>query len=100
MAKQRMFLIGCFLMLTFSVTAQTEPLKEIQKSAEVASVNEIKALPMLLDADAITLKRIERISADPRVQNKSINYGKSQEIISIKAYIRILHMKQKETQMS
>lgn len=52
------------------------------------------------DEGLYALKKVDHISADPRVQNKMIYYKKSKDIISVKAYIRSLQMKRKETLMS
>ncbi|NNK69474.1 MAG: hypothetical protein HKO96_03275 [Flavobacteriaceae bacterium] len=90
-------------MITLSVGAQNEPVNQkVNPIATFIYEEEVQTSPVLdlENKDLYSLKRIERISADPRVQNKSINYGKSQEIISVKAYIRILQMKRKETLMS
>ena len=99
----KMFIIKCFILITLSVGAQNKPVDHKIETIgnlicqeAVKTINEINQIPSELNA----LKKIEPISADPRDQNRSINYGKSKEIISVKAYIRILQMKRKETLMS
>jgi len=48
----------------------------------------------------VVVKKVEPISANPKVQNKTINFKKSNDLISIKAYMKSLQMKRKETLMS
>ncbi|MBT8254716.1 MAG: hypothetical protein HKN00_00845 [Flavobacteriaceae bacterium] len=50
--------------------------------------------------EILVLKKIDPISADPYDQSKMINYQKSKEIISIKAYRKALQLKGNETLMS
>ncbi|AXT18889.1 hypothetical protein D7030_00825 [Flavobacteriaceae bacterium AU392] len=45
----------------------------------------------------ISIKKIEPISANPKVQSNNFNHKKSNELISIKSYIRSLQLKRKET---
>ena len=101
MANSKMFLISCLVMLTLSVGAQTESAIQQEENEKITAViSNIKTFPIHLESDVISLKRIEKISADPHDQNKAFNHGKSYEIISIKAYMRKLQMKRKETLMS
>lgn len=99
MAKGKAIIIVFFVLFGLNASSQNEPVTEkmiekveILNPETLNSVNEI--LPLQ------SLKKVEPISADPKDQNKSIHYGKSREIISVKAYIRKLHMKRKETLMS
>ncbi|MBN4070485.1 hypothetical protein JYT76_02275 [Olleya sp. AH-315-F22] len=48
----------------------------------------------------VVIKKVEPISINPKTQNLDLNYKKSNDIISVKAYIKSLQLKQKETQMS
>ena len=48
----------------------------------------------------IAVKKIEPISANPKVQNKTINFKKSNDLISVKAYMRSLQLKRKTTLVS
>lgn len=45
----------------------------------------------------VAIKKIEPISINPKTQSLDLNYKKSNDIISIKAYIRSLRLKRKET---
>ena len=48
----------------------------------------------------LSLRKVEPISDNPKIQNKVINFNKSNDLISIKAYMKSLQMKRKETLMS
>ena len=54
----------------------------------------------VLKSELTARKKVERISKDPKVQNKTINFKKSHDLISVKAYMRSLQLKRKETLMS
>ena len=80
-------LILAFLLVPFTMVAQNtvQTKKETEK-------NIIKT--------EVAVKKVEPISTNPKVQNKTINFNKSNDLISVKAYIKSLQMKRKETQMS
>lgn len=80
-------LILVFLLVPFTMVAQAtvETKKETEK-------NIIKT--------EVAIKKVEPISDNPKVQNKTINFNKSNDLISVKAYIKSLQMKRKETQVS
>lgn len=48
----------------------------------------------------VAVKKVEPISANPKVQNKTINFKKSKDLTSIKAYMRSLQLKRKMTLVS
>lgn len=48
----------------------------------------------------ITIKKIDPISANPLQQTKVLNTIKSNELISVRAYIKSLKLKRKETVLS
>jgi len=48
----------------------------------------------------VAIKKIDPISINPKTQNLDINYKKSNDLISIKAYIKSLQLKSKVTVMS
>jgi hypothetical protein len=48
----------------------------------------------------VVIKKVEPISINPKTQNLDLNFKKSNDIISIKAYIKSLQLKRKETLMS
>ena len=45
----------------------------------------------------VAIKKVEHISIDPKTQHLDLNYKKSNDIISINAYIKTLQLKRKET---
>jgi len=45
----------------------------------------------------VAIKKIDPISANPKVQSVNFTYKKSKDIISIKAYIKSLDLRCKET---
>ena len=100
----KMFIIGFFILFSINVSAQTAGVpEEATQPIEVLTFCEFE----LVQPEAMkgyenfhALKRIEHISSDPYDQNKMINYQKSKDIISIKAYMRALQIKGKETRMS
>ena len=90
----KIILILAFFALPFVSMAQNniDP-----KQSDIRS--EVKKEITIIKED-ITLKKIEPISFDPKVQIKNINFNKSNDIISLKAYMKSLHMKRKITLMS
>jgi len=48
----------------------------------------------------LVIKKIDPISINPKTQSLDLNYKKSNDLISIKAYIKSLQLKRKETLMS
>jgi len=48
----------------------------------------------------VAIKKIDPISINPKTQNLDLNYKKSNDLISIKAYIKSLQLKSKVTVMS
>ena len=49
---------------------------------------------------SITIKKVDPISANPLKQTKVLNQVKSNELISVRAYIKTLRLKRKETILS
>lgn len=48
----------------------------------------------------VVIKKVDPISINPKTQNLDLNYKKSNDIISVKAYIKSLQLKRKVTVMS
>lgn len=48
----------------------------------------------------VAIKKVEAISVDPKTQHLDLNFKKSNDIISIKAYIKTLQLKRKATIVS
>jgi len=83
----KLILIAAFLIVPFTMVAHNSP----ENKKEALEVN-IKT--------EVAAKKIDPISINPKVQNKTINFKKSNDIISVKAYIKSLQMKRKETLVS
>ena len=90
-----MLLIIAFFTIPFLSFSQTADIDENPVVISTEVINEFT-----LDTDVFTYRKVEPISSNPFIQNKTINFNKSNELISIKAYIKSLQMKRKETQMS
>ena len=48
----------------------------------------------------VVLKKVDHISINPKAQNKDLNFKKSKDLISVRAYIKSLQLKRKATLMS
>ena len=48
----------------------------------------------------VAIKKVEIISINPKTQNLDLNYKKSNDIISVKAYIKSLQLKRNASVMS
>lgn len=79
----KVLIVIAFLIVPFFATAQNN--SEVIKT-------EVKA--------EIAIKKVDPISINPKTQNLELNYKKSKDIISVKAYIKSLQLKTKETVMS
>lgn len=84
---KKFLIITVILVLPFISMAQTTEIKTLEESK--ATIN-----------TEVAIKKVETISANPKTQNLDLNFQKSNDIISIKAYIKSLQLKSKETVMS
>ena len=66
-----------------------------QEKAEISKLDIHRALK-----SSITIKKIDPISANPLKQTKVLNQIKSNELISVRAYIKTLRLKRKEAILS
>ena len=83
----KVLIIIAFLIVPFLGTAQND--SEIVKT-EAKSIIKTE----------VAIKKIDPISINPKTQNLDLNYKKSNDIISVKAYIKSLQLKRKESLMS
>lgn len=83
----KVLIIIAFLIVPFLGTAQND--SEIGKT-EAKSIIKTE----------VAIKKIDPISINPKTQNLDLNYKKSNDIISVKAYIKNLQLKRKESLMS
>ncbi len=84
---KKFLIITVILVLPFISMAQTTEIKTLEESK--ATIN-----------TEVAIKKVETISTNPKTQNLDLNFQKSNDIISIKAYIKSLQLKSKETVMS
>ena len=72
------------------------PLISMAQSSTINTVEEVKTIIKT----EVVIKKVEPISINPKTQNLDLNFKKSNDIISVKAYIKSLQLKRKETLMS
>jgi len=83
---KKFLLIIVILVLPFISMAQTTAIDSLETKTIIKT--------------EVVIKKIDPISINPKTQNLDLNYKKSNDIISIKAYIKSLQLKRKETLMS
>ncbi|MBT8266528.1 MAG: hypothetical protein KJO41_06115 [Bacteroidia bacterium] len=102
--KKMILIIALFTFPLLSVSQNDIDATELNSRENVASVivYDLESNPVILElnTEIISYRKVEPISPDPIDQNKSINFIKSNELISIKAYIKSLQMKRKTTEIS
>ena len=102
--KNMIFFITLITMPFLSFGQNVAGIMEVLPREEIISVLEFEMadshLVFELNEEIIAYRKIEPIAIDPIEQNKTINFNKSNELISIKAYIKSLQMKRKITLMS
>ena len=105
MVTKNMILFLSLITMPFLSFAQNDKdVLEVFPRNEIVSVIEFEMtdshIVLELNEDIIAYRKWEPIAVDPIDQNKTINYDKSNALISIKAYIKSLQMKRKITLMS
>ena len=105
MALNKMILFVVIMSMPFFGFSQVENERQYIETVNVIEhVSELSAINIVHEPnqsdELLGCKKVERISKDPMIQNKVINTKKSKDIISIKAYMKSLQMKRKETLMS
>ena len=83
----KVLIVIAFLIIPFFATAQNDT-KIVKSNIETT----IKA--------EVAIKKVDHISINPKTQNLDINFKKSNDIISVEAYIKSLQLKCKATVMS
>ncbi len=78
----KVLIVIAFLIVPFLATAQND--SEKVKVEINTTIN-----------TEIALKKVEKISIDPKTQYLDLNYKKSNDIINVKTYIRSLRLKGK-----
>jgi len=84
---KKFLLIIVILVLPFISMAQTTTTNTVEDTNTIIEIE-------------VAIKTVEPISINPKTQNLDLNYKKSNDLISIKAYIKSLQLKRKETLMS
>ncbi|MBT8270572.1 MAG: hypothetical protein KJO25_00870 [Bacteroidia bacterium] len=101
---EKIFIIGFIILFSINVSAQSNSGSTevpLQDSLITYSEYEVVEFSSFTDMqDFLVLRKVEPISSNPYDQTKMINYQKSEDIISIKAYMRALQIKGKVTRMS
>lgn len=67
--------------------------------AQSTTINTVEEVKTTIKTEVV-IKKVEPISINPKTQNLDLNFKKSNDLISIKAYIKSLQLKRKETLMS
>ena len=84
---KKFLLIIVILVVPFISMAQSATIKTIEDSKTTLKTE-------------VAIKKIDPISINPKTQNLDLNFKKSNDIISTKAYIKSLQLKRKVTLMS
>ena len=84
---KKILLIIVILVLPFISMAQTTTTNTVEDTNTIIEIE-------------VAIKTVEPISINPKTQNLDLNYKKSNDLISIKAYIKSLQLKRKETVLS
>jgi len=67
--------------------------------AQSTTINTVEEVNTIIKTEVV-IKKVEPISINPKTQNLDLNFKKSNDLISVKAYIKSLQLKRKETLMS
>lgn len=83
--KKTLILIAFVIAPLFTIAQNTVESKKEVKETTIKS--------------EVVIKKVDPISANPKAQN-DLNFKKSKDLISVRAYIKSLQMKRNETLMS
>ena len=83
----KVLIIIAFLIVPFFATAQNDT--EIVKTSVSTTIK-----------TEVAIKKVDIISINPKTQNLDLNFKKSNDIISVKAYIKSLQLKRNASVMS
>ena len=86
----RVLIVIAFLIVPFFASAQND--NKIEKT-EV----KIEIKTSFTQELELAIKKVDPISINPKRQNLDLNFKKSNDIISVKAYIKSLQLKRKAT---
>ncbi len=95
----RVLIIIAFLIVPFFASAQNDTkIEKTEVKTEV--IADIMIQAEINQELELTIKKIDPISINPKKQNLDLNFKKSYDIISVKAYIKSLQLKRKATVIS
>ena len=83
----KVLIVIAFLIVPFFATAQNDT--EIVKTLVNTTIK-----------TEVAIKKVDLISINPKTQNLDLNFKKSNDIISVKAYIKSLQLKRNASVMS
>ena len=93
---KKVLIVIAFLIVPFFATAQND--SKTNNTEVIIEANIIKAeINTVLE---LAIKKIDPITINPKRQNLDLNFKKSNDIISVKAYIKSLQLKRKATVIS
>ncbi|MCK0108464.1 hypothetical protein MWU58_04110 [Flavobacteriaceae bacterium S0825] len=96
---KRVLIVIAFLIVPFFASAQNDT--KIDKTEITVEVEANVIIKAEINKDLkLTIKKVDPISINPKKQNLDLNFKKSSDIISVKAYIKSLQLKRKATVMS
>ena len=96
---KRVLIVIAFLIVPFFASAQNDT--KIDKTEITVEVEANVIIKAEINKDLkLTIKKVDPISINPKKQNLDLNFKKSNDIISVKAYIKSLQLKRKATVMS
>ena len=96
---KRVLIVIAFLIVPFFASAQNDT--KIDKTEITVEVEANVIIKAEINKDfKLTIKKVDPISINPKKQNLDLNFKKSSDIISVKAYIKSLQLKRKATVMS
>jgi len=96
---KRVLIVIAFLIVPFFASAQND--SKIDKTEITVEVETNAIIKAEINKDLkLTIKKVDPISINPKKQNLDLNFKKSNDIISVKAYIKSLQLKRKATVMS
>jgi hypothetical protein len=95
----RVLIVIAFLIVPFFATAQNEVKTDNTEITVEVEANVIIKAEINNDLE-LAIKKIDPITINPKRQNLDLNFKKSNDIISVKAYIKSLQLKRKATVIS
>ncbi|WP_347923030.1 hypothetical protein [Pontimicrobium sp. SW4] len=93
----RVLIVIAFLIVPFFASAQSDiKIEKTEVKTEVIAEIDVKSEIF----QELAIKRVDPITINPKRQNLDLNFKKSNDIISVKAYIKSLQLKRKATVIS